>query len=407
MAVIELVEALTVGQQAVGEAERARGTRFAAGRRCGRRRRRGHRRRAGRSTTTRDGQCDAADESAEAEEVVTDVFVPDGERQDDGDVDPGADRRARRRRRRPTTSRRTLADAAAAEVDAAEAGDAATAGRTLPAARPRPTPSERPLTHSEHAPGRARHPTPVAGSSVFVWSISYDGTGSAGWARQPGQRTVQGELEQALATVLRRAGRADRRRAAPTPACTPPARSRTATSRGRSGRSSATRLVRRLRGVLPPDIAVPRSRGAPATSTPASARSARHYVYRLTDAPVPARRRCAGPTPSRWPRTLDVDAMAAAPPACCSASTTSPPSAGAARARRRSARCWPCDVRPGRRRWSTVAASADAFCHSMVRSLVGALLGGRRGPAPAEWPAALLDAGPSGRARCRSRPPTA
>ncbi|SFT45109.1 LSU ribosomal protein L17P [Geodermatophilus amargosae] len=31
MAVIELVEALTVGQQAVGEAERARGTRFAAG----------------------------------------------------------------------------------------------------------------------------------------------------------------------------------------------------------------------------------------------------------------------------------------------------------------------------------------------------------------------------------------
>src|SRR3954466_4389370 len=31
MAVIELVEALTVGQQAVGEAERARGTRFARG----------------------------------------------------------------------------------------------------------------------------------------------------------------------------------------------------------------------------------------------------------------------------------------------------------------------------------------------------------------------------------------
>src|SRR3954466_1482170 len=31
MAIIELVEALTVGQQAVGEAERARGTRFASG----------------------------------------------------------------------------------------------------------------------------------------------------------------------------------------------------------------------------------------------------------------------------------------------------------------------------------------------------------------------------------------
>ncbi|HEX5609425.1 MAG TPA: tRNA pseudouridine(38-40) synthase TruA [Solirubrobacterales bacterium] len=33
--------------------------------------------------------------------------------------------------------------------------------------------------------------------------IEYDGSGFHGWARQPGQRTVQGELEAALATVLR------------------------------------------------------------------------------------------------------------------------------------------------------------------------------------------------------------
>jgi tRNA pseudouridine38-40 synthase len=46
--------------------------------------------------------------------------------------------------------------------------------------------------------------------------IEYDGTAFAGWARQPGHRTVQGELERALATVLREpvsltvAGRTDR-----------------------------------------------------------------------------------------------------------------------------------------------------------------------------------------------------
>jgi tRNA pseudouridine38-40 synthase len=46
--------------------------------------------------------------------------------------------------------------------------------------------------------------------------LEYDGTAFAGWAKQPGMRSVQGELEQALATVLRRevavtvAGRTDR-----------------------------------------------------------------------------------------------------------------------------------------------------------------------------------------------------
>ena len=33
--------------------------------------------------------------------------------------------------------------------------------------------------------------------------IEYDGSGFSGWASQPGKRTVQGELERALATVLR------------------------------------------------------------------------------------------------------------------------------------------------------------------------------------------------------------
>jgi tRNA pseudouridine38-40 synthase len=47
--------------------------------------------------------------------------------------------------------------------------------------------------------------------------LEYDGTDFAGWARQPDQRTVQGEVEQALRTILREeelsvvvAGRTDR-----------------------------------------------------------------------------------------------------------------------------------------------------------------------------------------------------
>jgi len=128
MAIIELVEALTVSQQAVGEAERARGTKFAAG--------------AGAAAAAGEVTADAvesADESAEAQEVVTEVFVPDGERQDDGDVTP-----------EPTAENGVvvegdnvspeLADAAAAEINAAETGDAASAGIDAPGGEAAPDP---------------------------------------------------------------------------------------------------------------------------------------------------------------------------------------------------------------------------------------------------------------------------
>jgi large subunit ribosomal protein L17 len=128
MAVIELVEALTVSQQAVGEAERARGTKFAAG--------------AGAAAASGEVTADAvetADESADAQEVVTDVFVPDGERQDDGDVDP-----------EPVAEHGVvvegdnvspeLAEAAAAEINAAETGDAATESLNAPGGEAAPDP---------------------------------------------------------------------------------------------------------------------------------------------------------------------------------------------------------------------------------------------------------------------------
>src|SRR3954452_701200 len=124
MAVIELVEALTVAQQAVGEAERARGTTFAGG--------------AGAAAAAGEVTADAVEE-AEAQEVVADVFNPDGERQDDGDVTPEPTAVNAAVVDDPTLSPE-LAAAAAAEVEAAELGDAATAGEQAPGGDAAPDP---------------------------------------------------------------------------------------------------------------------------------------------------------------------------------------------------------------------------------------------------------------------------
>jgi len=121
MAIIELVEALTVSQQAVGEAERARGTRFASG--------------AGSAAAAGEVTAEAVEATPKTDdapqEIVEDVFEPDGERQDDGDVTP-----------EPTAQNTAVVDdpelspevatAAAAEVNAAESSDAASAGDDAP-----------------------------------------------------------------------------------------------------------------------------------------------------------------------------------------------------------------------------------------------------------------------------------
>jgi large subunit ribosomal protein L17 len=156
MAVIELVEGLTVAQQAVGEAERARGTRFAP--------RKGAASAAGEVTadavedaeagtgvtdvegtgedTGPGGDTTPAVEDAgvaEAQEVVTDVYNPDGERQDDADVTPEPIAENAAVVDDPELSPEVAA-AAAAEVEAAELGDAATAGEQAPGGESAPDP---------------------------------------------------------------------------------------------------------------------------------------------------------------------------------------------------------------------------------------------------------------------------
>jgi len=229
--------------------------------------------------------------------------------------------------------------------------------------------------------------TPSGGGLVRLrLDVSYDGTALHGWARQPGQRTVQGDLEQALSMVLRVpvdltvAGRTDAgvHATGQVAHCDVP--------RG-AWLEHEHRLVRRLRGVLPPDIAVPSVVEAHPDFDARFSALGRHYVYRLTDDP-------SGPPPLRradtvgWPRPLDAEAMAAAAELLLGEHDF------AAFCRRREGattirRLLALDVaRTGG--LIEVNASADAFCHSMVRSLVGALTAVGEGRRPPEWPAALF-----------------
>jgi len=145
--------------------------------------------------------------------------------------------------------------------------------------------------------------------------------------------------------------------------------------------------VRRLAGVLPPDVRVRAVREVPAAFDARFAALWRRYEYRIADdAPAadPLRRRFV----LAWPRPLDVPAMAQAATGLLglhdfAAFCSRREGATTVRALER------LDVtREGAEIVATVVA--DAFCHSMVRSLVGALLAvgeGRRSP---DWPAELL-----------------
>ena len=75
----------------------------------------------------------------EAQEIVTDVFTPDGERQDDGAVTPQPTAHNTAVVDDPNLSPE-LAEAAAAEVNAAEQGDAATASLHAPGGESAPDP---------------------------------------------------------------------------------------------------------------------------------------------------------------------------------------------------------------------------------------------------------------------------
>ncbi|MFW6092185.1 MAG: tRNA pseudouridine(38-40) synthase TruA [Actinomycetota bacterium] len=234
------------------------------------------------------------------------------------------------------------------------------------------------------------------GSLRLRLDVAYDGTDFSGWAAQPGRRTVQGVLEQALGTVLRAdpppltvAGRTDAGVHARGQVChadvSEPAWRAVP---GRSGRTPGEALVRRLAGVLPPDVRVTSAEPAPEGFDARFSAVWRRYVYRVADMPYgvdPLKRRFV-----LWhDRPLDLAAMNAASDGLLGTHDF----AAYCRAREgastvRTLRTLRWERAPDGLAVATV--EADAFCHNQVRALVGALLAvgdGRRG---VEWPATVL-----------------
>ncbi|WP_394215342.1 tRNA pseudouridine(38-40) synthase TruA [Brachybacterium vulturis] len=247
-------------------------------------------------------------------------------------------------------------------------------------------------------------PAPAAGDRVTTrlrLDLSYDGTDFHGWAAQPGQRTVQGELEKALGRIARVparvtvAGRTDTGVHARGQVCHLDLPDTVlATLPGRSDRSPAEALVTRLAGVLPGDVVVHVAREVTEDFDARFGALWRRYRYRISDGPAahdPLRRDVL-----RHRRPLNVAAMSRASAALVGEHdflSFCKPRAGATTIRELRELRW---ERPGEGRADegliVATVVADAFCHHMVRSLVGALIGVGEGRRDEDWPAQVLAA---------------
>ncbi|GLY27719.1 tRNA pseudouridine synthase A [Kineosporia sp. NBRC 101731] len=230
--------------------------------------------------------------------------------------------------------------------------------------------------------------------------LGYDGTDFSGWAAQPGRRTVEETLSTGLGTILRLPGGPKLTVAGRTDAgvhangqvahADIPA---DAWNRlpGRSDRAPEQAVLTRLAGVLPGDIRV---HGASIAAEGFDARFSainRRYAYRISDHP-------SGPPPLRrrdvlsHRRPLDEAAMTRAArtltglndfAAFCKYRE------GATTIRTLLAYEWHRDEQG----LLVATVLADAFCHSMVRALVGAVLPVGEGRKPDDWPAQVLTEG--------------
>jgi tRNA pseudouridine38-40 synthase len=243
----------------------------------------------------------------------------------------------------------------------------------------------RPIYHEPLEVALEEEPRPVR----LRIDLAYDGSAFSGWAAQPGRRTVQDVLAEALGRVLRLpappaltvAGRTDagvHARGQVVHADVPPAA------------WPAAGPLARLAAVLPADVRVHAVGPAPDGFDARFSALWRRYSYRVCDDPAradPLRRH-----ETLWSfRPLDLAAMNEAARALAgehdfAAFCRRRPGATTVRTLR---------VLDWRRDGDGLAVAtvvADAFCHNMVRALVGALLAVGEGRRPAGWPAEVLAA---------------
>ena len=227
--------------------------------------------------------------------------------------------------------------------------------------------------------------------------LAYDGTDFSGWAAQPGLRTVEGELSAALTTLLRAsapvrltvAGRTDAGVHARGQVVHADVQADGwAALPGRSDREPWVAARTRLAGILPADVVVQAVSEAPDGFDARFAALRRRYLYRLSDDPVaadPLRRRDTVHTK----KPLDVVAMDEAARSLVGLNDFAAfckKREGATTVRTLLEYSW------ARLDDGTLAATvvADAFCRSMVRALVGAVVPVGEGRHPVDWPATVM-----------------
>lgn len=227
--------------------------------------------------------------------------------------------------------------------------------------------------------------------------LAYDGTDFHGWARQKGDlRTVQGILEDNLSMILRHdveltvAGRTDAGVHSAGQVAHFDVPSEALDQRSIDG--DPAKLVRRLAKLLPEDVRVHACTAAPEGFDARFSALQRHYVYRITTHP-----RGALPTRARdtaqWPKPVDIDAMQEAATtlvglhdfaAFCKAKPH------ATTIRDLHSFEWVDVSTPTEPQLYEARVCADAFCWSMVRSLVGCCLRVGEGARDVDFAAAML-----------------